>query len=113
VQKPTADPKALRAASRSFRPTACATITVDAMPNPNTTENIRNMVMFALAVAASACAPRKRPTQMALIDPFSDWRMLDANVGMANSSNADAIGPCVRSLARCSPATMNPPVPCG
>src|SRR3546814_3469858 len=35
--------------------------------------------------------------------------MLDANVGMANSNRADAIGPCVRSLPRHSRATMRPP----
>ena len=55
-------------------------------------------MILALAVAASACAPRKRPTQMALIEPFKDWRMLDASVGMAKSSSVDPIAPCVRSL---------------
>lgn len=100
-QKPMADPNARRAVSMSRRPTAWPMTTVDAMPNPNTTEYMRNMMRLALAVAASACAPRKRPTQIALIDPLSDWRILDTRVGMAKSSSADAIGACVRSLAPC------------
>ncbi len=99
VQKPVAEPKDRRAASMSPRPAAWAITTVDAMPKPNTTENIRNIVMFALAVAASACAPRNRPTQIALIDPFSDWSTLDARVGMANNSKDDAMGPFTKSLA--------------
>ena len=34
--------------------------------------------MLALDVAASASSPRKRPTQIALIEPLSDWRTFDA-----------------------------------
>ena len=32
-------------------------------------------MILALDVAASASSPRKRPTQIALIEPFSDWRI--------------------------------------
>jgi len=64
------------------------------------------MMILALAVAASASGPRKRPTHMALIDPLSDWRMFYANVGIANSISVDAIGPCVRSFAPVLPAAM-------
>ena len=53
--------------------------------------------MLALDVAASAPSPRKRPTQMALMVPFSDWRIEEASVGSANASRVLAIGPCVRS----------------
>ena len=41
---------------------------VEAMPKPNTKAISRNMTMLALEVAASASSPRKRPTQIALID---------------------------------------------
>ena len=42
--------------------------------------------MLALEVAASASSPRKRPTQMALTVPFSDWRIEQASVGSAKAS---------------------------
>ena len=69
---PTAEPNARRAPSISRRPTDWPIRIVAAMPNPNTAENIRNMMMLALLVAASAPSPRKRPTQIELIEPFSD-----------------------------------------
>ena len=53
--------------------------------------------MLAFEVAASALSPRKRPTQIELIEPFNDWRMFEASVGSANASNVDPIGPVVRS----------------
>src|SRR5947209_13590535 len=70
---------------------------VEAMPNPNTNAVSRNITMLALEVAASAPSPRSRPTQIALIVPFSDWRIEEASVGSANASRVLAIGPCVRS----------------
>ena len=50
--------------------------------------------MLALDVAASAPSPRKRPTQIALIVPFSDWRIEEASVGSAKASRVLPIGPC-------------------
>ena len=70
------------------------------MPKPNTKAVSRNMTMLALDVAASAPSPRKRPTQMALTVPFSDWRIELASVGRAKASRVLAIGPCVRSVVR-------------
>src|SRR6478672_8174002 len=68
------------------------------MPKPKTKAISRNMVILALEVAASACSPRKRPTQIALIEPFSDWRIEEMSVGTAKASKALPIGPCVRSM---------------
>src|SRR5436305_15279627 len=70
---------------------------VEAIPKPNTKAVSRNMTMLALDVAASALSPRKRPTQMALIVPFSDWRIEDASVGSANASRVGPMLPWVRS----------------
>ena len=53
--------------------------------------------MLALDVAASAPSPRKRPTQIALMVPFSDWRIEEASVGSAKASRVLADRPCVRS----------------
>ena len=47
-------------------------LTVPAMPNPKARLETRNMMMLALAVAASAASPISRPTQIELIVPFSD-----------------------------------------
>src|SRR5436305_798593 len=69
---------------------------VEAIPKPNTKAVSRNITMLALDVAASAPSPRKRPTQMALIVPFSDWRIEDASVGRAKARRVLAIGPSVR-----------------
>ena len=59
--------------------------------------------MLALDVAASAPSPRKRPTQIALTVPFSDWRIDEASVGRANfeQGRADAALGQV-AAARCS-----------
>lgn len=54
---------------------------------------------LALAVAASAPSPKNRPTQIELIDPLSDCRMLDASVGSANRMSVRVMGPDVRSRA--------------
>jgi hypothetical protein len=94
---PTADPKARRAPSRSCRPKLWPTRIVAAMPKPNTAPKVRNMMMFAFEVAASAPSPRKRPTQIALIEPFSDWRMLEPSVGSAKARSVRPICPVVRS----------------
>ena len=56
----------------------------------------RNMTMLALDVAASAFSPRKRPTQIALMVPFSDWRIEETSVGSAKMSRVGD-RPCVRS----------------
>ena len=69
---------------------------VAAMPMPNTEPIRKNMMVLALAVAVSALSPRKRPTQIALTEPLSDWAMLPARMGRANSSSEDPIGPVVR-----------------
>src|SRR5206468_13120130 len=69
---------------------------VEAMPNPNTNAVSRNITMLALEVAASAPSPRRRPTQIALMVPFSDWRIELASVGSAKASRVLAIGPSVR-----------------
>jgi hypothetical protein len=55
------------------------------------------MMILALDVAASAPSPRKRPTQIVLIEPFSDWRMLEPSVGSAKASRVEPIEPLVRS----------------
>ena len=54
-------------------------------------------MVLALAVAATAPSPRKRPTQIVLIEPLSDCRMFDPSVGSANASSVLEIGPLVRS----------------
>src|SRR3546814_11911838 len=59
--------------------------------------NIRNMMMLALAVAASALLPRNCPTQIELTEPDNVWRMFDASVGSAKRIKVLVIGPCVRS----------------
>src|SRR5947209_12816803 len=69
---------------------------VEAIPKPNTKAVSRNITMLALEVAASAPSPRKRPTQIALIVPFSDCRIEEASVGSAKASKVLAIGPSVR-----------------
>src|SRR3546814_12559082 len=70
------------------------------MPKPKKVANIRNMMMFALAVAASARSPRNCPTQIELTELDSVWRMFDASVGSANRTSVLAIGPCVRAIGR-------------
>ena len=72
LKKPTAVPKARRAASTSRRPNACAIRIELAMEKPKVKALARNITMLALAVAASASSPIRRPTQAELIDPFSD-----------------------------------------
>ena len=94
---PTAEPNARRAPSTSRRPQLCPTRIVAAMPKPNTIPNIRNMMILALLVAASASSPRKRPTQIVLIEPLSDCRTFDPSVGSANASSVGAMAPDVRS----------------
>src|ERR1700722_14862373 len=66
------------------------------MPKPNVKANIMNMRRFALAVAASPTLPTSRPTHIALIDPLSDSRTLDARVGNANATRVLTIGPLIR-----------------
>ena len=94
---PIAEPSARRAPSMSRRPIDWPTRMVAAMPNPNTALKVRNMMMLALLVAASAPSPRKRPTQIELIEPFSDWRMFEPSVGSANRISVRPIGPLIRS----------------
>ena len=77
---------------------------VDAIPKPKTKEISMNMTMLPFAVAASASSPKDRPTQMALIDPFSDCNIDDPSVGNANKSIVLAIDPWVRSC--CLPAEV-------
>ena len=67
------------------------------MPKPNTNAISRNMTRLALEVDASAFSPRKRPTQIALIEPFSDWMIEETSVGSAKASRVVPIGPMVRS----------------
>src|SRR4249919_2026542 len=94
---PAAVPKMRRAPSTSFRPQYWPIRMVEAMPKPNTNAFSRNITILALDVAASACSPRKRPTQMALIVPFNDWMIDEASVGRAKLSRVAPILPCVRS----------------
>src|SRR5438445_1729249 len=89
-------PNTRRAASTSLRPHACPIRIVEAIPKPNTKAVSRNITMLALDVAARAPSPRKRPTQIALIVPFSDWRIEEASVGRAKASRVFAIGPSVK-----------------
>src|SRR3546814_3268269 len=56
-----------------------------------------NMMMFELAVAASALSPRNCPTHIELTELDSVWRMFDASVGSAKRISVFAIGPPVRS----------------
>ena len=72
ITSPIDAPNARRAASTSRRPMLWPIRMVEAMPKPNTSANIRNMIVLALAVAATAPSPRKRPTQIVLIEPLSD-----------------------------------------
>ena len=74
------------------------------MPKPNTVPSIRNMTRLALAVAVSAASPRKRPTQIELMDPFSDWSTEEPSVGSAKAISVAKIGPVVRSRPPCGPA---------
>src|SRR5256885_14522781 len=97
AKAPAAVPNTRRAPSTSFRPQAWPMRMVEAIPKPNTNEVSRNITMFELDVAASALSPRKRPTQIALIVPFSDWRIDDASVGSAKASRVGPMLPCVRS----------------
>src|SRR4051812_10189923 len=69
---------------------------VEAIPKPNTKAVSRNITILALDVAASAPSPRKRPTQIALTVPFSDWRIDEASVGSAKASRVLPIAPSVR-----------------
>ena len=85
-----------RACFRSSRPIACATRMLAAMPTPNTAPSSRNITLFALAVAVSACSPRKRPTHTALMEPLSDCNTLPPRMGSANANRVRAIGPSVR-----------------
>jgi hypothetical protein len=52
--------------------------------------------MLALDVAASASSPSRRPTQIALIEPFSDCSTFPARIGRENISSVGAIAPSVR-----------------
>src|SRR3546814_6069006 len=81
----------------SFVPIACPTRMVAAMPTPNTAPIRKNMMLLAFAVAVSASSPRKRPTQIALTEPFSDCRTLPPRIGNANTNSVRPIGPRVRS----------------
>src|SRR5690606_2207578 len=96
-EKPMAVPKVRRAPSRLRAPKRCPIFTVPAMPKPKAAEETRNMMMLALAVAARASSPIRRPTQIELIVPFSDCSMFEASVGTLNISKVRMIGPCVRS----------------
>jgi hypothetical protein len=92
-EKPTALPKVRRAPSMSRAPKRCPILTVPAMPKPNDALSSRNMMMLALAVAASASSPISRPTQIELTVLESDWRMLLSSVGTLNSTRVRKIGP--------------------
>ena len=96
--RPTTAPVARRAASVSPRPIAWPISTVAAIPKPKKVANIRNMMMFALAVAASALPPRNWPTHTELIDPDSVCSTFDASVGKAKRISVFAIGPSVRFM---------------
>src|SRR3546814_11716403 len=67
------------------------------MPAPNTAPIRKNMKLLAFAVAVSASSPRKRPTQIALPETFSDCRTLPPRIGNANTNSVRPIGPRVRS----------------
>src|SRR3546814_652601 len=69
-----------------------------AIARPNTPANSRNMIRLALVVAASARAPRKRPTHIELIEPLSDCRMFEPSIGNANNSRPRPTGPATRSI---------------
>src|SRR3546814_6116079 len=56
------------------------------------------MIRLALVVAASARAPRKRPTHIELIEPLSDCRMFEPSIGNANNSRPRPTGPATRSI---------------
>src|SRR3546814_2489064 len=90
--RPITPPVARRAASMSPRPIDWPMSTVAAMPKPKKAPNIRNMMMLALAVAASALLPRNCPTQIELTEPDNVWRMFDASVGSAKRIKVLVIG---------------------
>ncbi len=71
------------------------------MPTPNITPSSSKSTMVALVVAVSASGPSKRPTQIALIEPFSDCSTLEPSTGSENINKVRAIGPCVRSMRAC------------
>src|SRR5690606_16125818 len=96
AEKPTAVPKVRRAPSISRAPKRWPIFTVPAMPKPNAAPATRNMMMLALTVAASASSPIRRPTQIELIVPLSDWSMLLSSIGTLNNSSVRITGPSVR-----------------
>ena len=95
-----AAPTPRRTSSMSPAPKAWPMRTVAAMPNPNTSAKIRNMTMLALAVAARASLPIKRPTHTALIEALIVCSILPTSWGRANSSSVLTNGPFVRSPRR-------------
>ena len=52
--------------------------------------------MLAFDVAARAPSPMKRPTQIELIVPLSDWRIELARVGSANLSRVEPMRVAVK-----------------
>src|SRR5688500_713199 len=97
AEKPTDVPNVRRAPSMSRAPKRWPILTVAAIPKPNAAPATRNMMMLALAVAASASSPISRPTQIELTVPESDWRMLLSSIGTLNISSVRRTGPSVRS----------------
>ncbi len=91
-------PTTRRACAMSRAPMAWPIRMVEAMPKPNTEPIRKNMMLLAFAVAVSAASPRKRPTQTAFTEPFSDCAMLPARIGRENSRRLRPIGPEVRSI---------------
>ena len=97
MNAPIAVPRIRLAASISCRPKAWPIKTVDAIASPNTKVTSRNINMFPFAVAVRAFSPRKRPTHTALIEPFSDCRIVVPNIGKVKTIIVRRIGPCVKS----------------
>jgi hypothetical protein len=70
-----------------------------AMVSPKLMLSSKNRIELAFALAVSARGPSRWPIQAALIDAFSDCRILVARIGSEKAISVRAIGPSTRLAA--------------
>jgi len=93
-------PTTFFASSIRRAPRFCPSRMTDAIEMPKLRLIRKNIRKFALDVAARAVSPSRRPTQIALMEPFNVCSTLPSRIGSEKTNSVLAIGPSVR----CAPA---------
>ncbi len=83
----------------SRAPVLCPIRMDAAMVSPKLMLSSKNRIELAFALAVSARGPSRWPIQAALIDAFSDCRILVARIGSEKAISVRAIGPSTRLAA--------------